>query len=179
MKIFFERLYKEHFKYWQNKLERLIIDNCLLHDHIYGQTGINYAGRNWVVENRFQDKPTTPINEYACWPVHPKLDQKELVEVTANLGEMEVEMHEGKRFLSGLILYPAPADKFQKILGDVLYLPASKEFEDLAKLRDKDEWTPLAEENMDEFAKYADFVIDAMAERVLLNMIGKSAIAQG
>jgi hypothetical protein len=116
---------------------------------------------------------------YSCWPAHPKLDQKELIEVTANLAEMEIEMHEGKRYLAGLLLYPAPMDKFQAILGDVLFLPAQKEFAELVKLQDKDEWTPLAEENMDDFAKYGDFVVDAMAERVLLNMIGKSAIAQG
>ena len=153
------------------KLERLIVDNCVLQDKKFSNAGINFAGRNWIVENPYKGTVQSPLCDYDCWPPHSKLDMKELINVTASLGEMKVEIHEGRRYLAGLLLYPAPLQKFQDILGDVLFLPARNEFKALTDLHNTDEWTPLSEENMDDFAKYGSFVVDAMAERVLMNMI--------
>jgi hypothetical protein len=155
-------------------LEGLIRFNCKLAKKTYTQlTGINYAGKNWYVS---KGDLVTPENFYSCWPAHSTLNPKELVSVTSNLSRLEIELNEGRRFIAGLILFPAPIEKFNEVLDDILFLPVKEEFQKLVSFHSEDEWTPLAEKVMDEYVKANEHAVKAMSQRVLINMISSQAI---
>lgn len=165
-------LYTPHVKFWENKLTTLVKQNQVNLQMPVGDRpiGVHYAGKAWFV------KVPDFVEDigYDILPFHPdeKLEAK-LIKVTANLGELDIEKYEAKRFLAGLISFPAPIEKFERTLGAHVYNLARDEFNELAVAVD---WNVGLQKSWMTYVKQHDYLIDALCQRVMINLISSAAI---
>lgn len=167
-------LYNEQHEFLNRRLTQLISKNLNTlnrNDHPR-ECAIHYAGRVWF--RPWMDKEEK--EDFLIHRVHPE-HEKEAIEVTSELGELETERYEVGRFMAGLLLFEAPAIEFKKALG----LELTEEIEQREKVS-FDSLQPSAGvmENqtlaLREFAGQHDYIIDKMTERILANMILGQAV---
>ena len=166
-------LYKPHLAFFHKRLLKLIEANM----HIKGKTdeprtcGLVYAGRKWFVP--WMGGLTE--NDFMCLSVDPGLDETELIKVTANLGEIDVEMYEVKRFLAGLLSFSAPMDVMEQRLGRTLYNRIKSQ---LSELKGLGRWNEGQHKAFKTYADQHDYLIDAMCQRIMMTMLSTTAFNQ-
>ena len=178
--ILLDRLFVPQREYWKTKLQDIIDTNRIMHgkrsNHPYG---IHYLNRNWE-GNRENEWGEEPI----FLSLHPEIlhKEKEILEIVGQLAELETEEYEVNRFLSGLVLFPAPFKVFEKILGKQL----SEEISSVTLLRpglqeDHEEsmpWDENANSAIMTYVKQHDYVLKVMNQRLVINLITRDQIRQ-
>lgn len=174
--ILLDRLFTLQTKFWKQELATIIAENAAHHGRRTGPFAINYLGKNWIAE----DIEAQVKNPHFILPLHtdyPELE-KNMLRVTAELAELEIEEYEADRFLAGLILFPAPPSIFKKILGGQL----SNEIHNLLEVNSHETTTHLWDENtqaaLTTYTHQHAYILKAMNERILLNLITQDQIAK-
>ncbi|RLI35674.1 hypothetical protein DRO66_06970 [Candidatus Bathyarchaeota archaeon] len=173
-----KHLYGDHVRYWGAKLTKLINQNRDLHHLKPGGVpfGIHYVSRPWWVPRLQYQEPA----DFHILPMHPQFpDEKDLIEVTASLTELDIEKYEVNRFLIGLLGLPAPAEEFEKVLGTALMAGIAKEFKILQR---KDStvflWDAALNQAWDDYVEEHAYLVTAMCTRIMVNLITKEAMQE-
>lgn len=162
-------LYAKQREFWREKLTGLIAKNLetLGRKCHPRQAGIHYAGRAWF-------RPWMEAKEakdFTITRVHPE-HEKEAISIISHLGELEMEEYEVGRFLSGLLLFPAPANDIKAVLGEQLITEIENEekvsFDTLGCSTGVMNNQVKA---LQQYAKEHDYIIAMMTERILAKMI--------
>lgn len=169
-------LYAPHWKFWHKKLKTLIEQNGDFHGRPRQiNQGIFYAGQAWFI-------PTYVLvdaSEFDIIPLHPEYPnlEKDAIKITANLSELDIETYEVKRFLAGLMLFPAPQDVMKTLLGSALYGRIGKFYQTLDGENKRHVWNDAVSTAFHAYAKEHDYLINAMCQRVMMNLITRDAFA--
>ena len=169
-------LYDPHWNYWNNKLLKMIEINQDAHGRRgnHRRFGLFYAGKAWFIP--WMD--ATEACDFTILQLHSGVAEGDLIKITANLGELDVECYEIKRFLSGLFLFPAPTRVIEKLLGQNL---SQRIAPYLMQLEPENEGRPWNASTAHAFQTYADehdYLIKAMCQRVMMNLIARDAFAK-
>lgn len=171
-------LYVPHWKFWNKKLTELITKNKDMH----GRNGdaneyaLYYAGKIWFVPWMV----LVDASQFFSLQLHesdPDME-KDAVKITANLSELDIETYEVKRFLAGLLSFPAPIDVMEPLLGSALFNRVSKYLKRLTAENRMHLWNPAQIKSFETYAEEHDYLIDAMCQRVMMNLIARDAFAQ-
>lgn len=168
-------LYEGQWEFWQKRLTQLIQKNLNTlnrNDHPR-QCAIHYAGRIWF--RPWMEK--TEQKDFLVHRVHPE-HEKEAIEVTSEIAELENEKYVVARFMSSLLLFPAPALEIKKALGPELV----EEIESREKVSfDSLHASAGVMDNqtmaLRSFVSEHEFIVDMMTERILANMILGQAVS--
>lgn len=166
-------LYKPHLGFFQKRLAKIIETNM----YIQGRTGeprtygITYAGRSWFIPWM---EGLTEV-DYHNLAADPGLDETELLKVTTNLTELDVEMYEVKRFLTGLISFSAPIAVLEERLGRSLFNRVKTY---LAEIEGTALWNEATHKAFNTYADKHDYLIDAMCKRIMMTMLSRNAFNQ-
>ena len=166
-------LYNGHIDFFNKRLLKLIEANMYATGHT-GEArthGILYAGRAWFVPWMEAKEDTDFLN----LEVGPGIDETELLKVTTNLGELDVEMYEVKRFLAGLLRFSAPLEVMEKRLGRSLYNRVKGDLADVAR---QGTWNEATYKAFNDYAGKHDYLIDAMCKRIMMSMLSRTAFNQ-
>jgi len=182
-----QRLYAPHFRFWYAKLAEVIKANKEYHgrDGDPQEFGLYYGGKAWFLPYSINNS----ASEATAWQVitvrqaddfeiialHPKFPQleKDVINITANLSELDIEFYEIKRFLAGVLLFKVPFETLKKTLGDTLYNFME---ESLNKLNLTIYQDPSTEIAFTTYTKEHDYLIDAMCQRIMMNLIAVDAL---
>jgi len=182
-------LYTPHFLFWYKKLSEIIKANQEYHGRkgAAEDFGIYYCGKAWFVPYHFgfdsqsstnilgnlsYTKTATDFEIIAIHPKYPDLE-KELITITANLSELDVEHYEVKRFLAGILLFKCPYSNLKKALGDTLFKYIE---EPLFQLNSSKTWNSQTELAFNTYITEHDYLIDAMCQRIMMNLISVDAL---
>ncbi len=166
-------LYSPHLKFFHNRLLKLIEINM----HIQGRQGepskfgIIYAGKAWFVPWM----PGQGENDFHNLSADAGLDETELLKVTTNLGELDIEMYEVQRFLIGLLTFAAPLGVMEERLGRSLY---NRVKQYLTELEGLGRWNEAQHAAFNTYAEKHDYIIDAMCNRIMMTMLSRNAFNQ-
>ncbi len=174
----FHNLYSPHWKFWQNKLLEISIQNMEKYDQKGDpkRIGIFYVGKAWFVPIFPEDN----VREYDILPLHehsPDIE-KELIKITANLAELDIECYEVKRFLAGLLIYGAPLKIMEEALGRALYSRITVYLKELEKENKLQDWNEATQKSFDTYINQHDYLITAMCQRIMMALITRDAFAQ-
>lgn len=171
-----EKLYEDQLKYWNLKLSNLAFNNALTHGR-----GIDVVNNRMTYAIYYDDKEWRPQHldwtkrdeSKYCLELHPSNPQlaDEMAVIADELGEIEEERYEAERFLSGLLMFEAPPEIFQKVLGDVLYEPCKTEVLEFCSQFSTDVWDKNGEFSMNIFIERYQSIITAMKQRLLRNIV--------
>ena len=178
--ILLDRLFISQREFWRNKLQNFSNTNRIMHgrfsDHAYG---IHYLNRNWEgnSENLWTEDPI-------FLTIHPKLldREKEILEIVGQLAVLETEEYEVNRFLSGLVLFPAPFRVLEKILGKELSTEIRSEFRIKGSLNlqevyeDSSPWDENADKAIMTYVNQHKYILTIMNQRLVTNMITQDQI---
>jgi len=167
-------LYEGQHEFWQKRLTGVITKNLNTlgrNDHPR-ECALHYAGRVWF--RPWMEKEDK--GDFLIQRVHPE-HEKEVIEVTSELAELENEQYEVGRFMSSLLLFSAPVLEFKKALGVELVTEIEQRenvsFDSLGQSAGVIENQTAA---LKEFVDQHEYVVDMMTERILANMILGQAI---
>jgi hypothetical protein len=169
-------LYDPHWKFWHKKLNALIAENSGYHGRPRQiNQGIFYANQAWFVPTG----AATEVSEFDIIPLHPEYPKLEetAIKITANLSELDIETYEVKRFLAGLMLFPAPQDIMKTLLGSALYGRIGKYYQELESENKGHVWNDAISLAFHSYAAEHDYLINAMCQRVMMNLITRDAFA--
>jgi len=174
-----EQLYRPHWNYWHKNLGTIIQENKDYHGRKGNKEdfGIYYAGKAWFIPKliRTGEGPlgSETASEFNILPMHNKYPdmEKRLIKVTSNIAELDVETYEVNRFLAGLLLFPAPLELLETILGPSLYSHIGQCLEELTEDLKQHIWNDHTEIALQTYAKEHDYLIDAMCQRVMMSLI--------
>lgn len=170
-----EKVFQQQRKYWHKKLQS-IIDRIAIRngrDLDAGPYAVHYANRNWFTEDIPKNAPKH-VNVHACLmpPDDDPEIEKELIEVCAELAEIEIEEYEADRFLSNLIVFPAPGHVFERILGSQLYETCKESLREFTpKELNRGSWDQNSEVALTTYVEKYSFIIEAMKSRLMLNLL--------
>jgi hypothetical protein len=164
------RLFKDQKEFWFNKLNILAGNNAQFHGELVGTInwfGIHYLGKNW------RGNYSVPFLDFTFLTLHPEYPdlEKDLLVVVAELSELETEEYEANRFLSGLVLFPAPVRVFQKILGKQLFSECKQELEQYLINSRNFTWDANSQVAIATYVEQHDYILKAMNQRLLVNLI--------
>lgn len=188
-------LYGDHLQFWFNQLKPLIIENSQLQGHVGFSAreainyGIFYACRAWVnpqfkesysFEYALTNRNGEGFEIVPLCPDNPDLETR-LIRVTANLGELDIEIYEAKRFLGSLLQFPAPESVYQDILGTILFDQLAQPFHVLDQKRANitGKWNAHYQIALDTFTKEHDFIVNQMCSRILTNLMTADMLRKG
>lgn len=168
-----ELLYQEQMKYWNTRLMRVSRMNKQAHGR---WDRLNYAvyfnDKVWRPEHLDWTKNDESAYCLELHPSNPEL-AAEMRIISEELGEIEEERYEADRFLSGLVLFKCPPNVFHQVLGDTLYAPCRREFEEFCSQYPTSGWDRNGEFSMNIFVEKNKNIITAMKERLLVNLVTK------
>lgn len=146
-----------------------------LHDMVYG---IHYKGHNYDIDEGMFGTPCLPLN----------LDDPQLVqdaeEVFEEAEQMKNERYQAKRFLAGLFLLTVmydelnvvrvmvPLEKLQEALGSALYALVLEIFQQFTVADPSTQSNSNLLQQFDSFVNENTDILQAMQERMLINLIG-------
>lgn len=182
-----QNLYSPHWNYWFKKLAIIIAKNCDAQNR-QGTTplttfGIFYAGQSWylpIFEHPILGKMVIEESSVEILQLSPDVPglEKDLLQTTINLSELDVETYEVKRFLAGLLLFPAPGSIMEALLGSALYGRIKGHYQELAGENANHIWNDATAFAFHTYAKEHDYLIDAMCQRVMMNLLAQQAFAE-
>jgi hypothetical protein len=174
-------LYAKQEKYWRTALRDIVITNANHHGRTGERYGIHYLAQDWYPGAPVNKALFNEANLIEYLPLHPEYAvevEKELLTVVNELAQLELEEYECSRFLSGLVLFPAPIEVFHKILGTELFQECEKELAQHV-INDPDyHWDANAQAALSTYVAQHDYILKAMKQRLLMNMITRDQIRQ-
>jgi hypothetical protein len=94
------------------------------------------------------------------------------------MSQLEIEEYEASRFLSGLVLFPAPIKTFRKVLGRQLFGECEQEIEEHLSNVINSPWDANAQAAITTYVAHHDYILKAMNQRLLINLITRDQIRQ-
>jgi len=174
----FNNLYTPHWKFWRGKLLEIITQNKDYHgqDGAPDNFGVFYVGKAWFVPLM----PDDDVSAYTVLPLHEHYPdmEKELIKVTSNLAELDIECYEVKRFLAGLLIHGAPMDIMEKALGAALFSRVVNFLQELRGRKQARDWNEATQVAFDTYLEQHDYLLAAMCQRVMMNLITRDAFAR-
>lgn len=174
-------LYAEQDRYWCLKLQDIVVENARYHERTGEQYGIHYLGKDWFPVPGIERTATEPWDLIHYLPLHPdyapKIEQK-LLEIVNEISLLETEQYECSRFLSGLVLFPAPLDVFAKVLGKQLFQECEKDLAQHVLDAPNYAWDSNAQAALTTYVAAHNYILKAMKQRLLINMITRDQIGQ-
>lgn len=165
------KLYNKQFMFWNSELRELSEENALSQGR--GGDGLQYAIYWNFKRYAFVTKPFASVDEKAyCMPLNPRIKEyaDRMEEIATELDELHDERYEAERFITNLLTFEAPPERFEKVLGATLYRvvqePVARWFADCA-----DNWSDNSEFGMRTFVEANQEIITKMNERVMLNLV--------
>ncbi len=171
-------LYNPHWEYWYRKLQNVISENCGYQGRgrpsNYCKYGIFYLNQPWFVPQ--PEAARTEASDFDIVPLHPEYPELEsrLIKITSNLAELDIETYEVKRFLAGMLMFPAPIETFEESLGRSLFGKIGP-FLRLLNEEERHKWNDNLAKAYRTFMQENDYLIDAMCQRVMMNLIARDA----
>ncbi|MEE4244762.1 MAG: hypothetical protein V2I33_05095 [Kangiellaceae bacterium] len=172
-KFLLNTLYQEQFSYWTRKLQLLQNENAKSHgrliknhSHVYA---IFFNNKRWTADAIMENSQSTSAY---CLPLNTKIPEfvTRMTEIAEELTELEEEQYEAERFISNLVTFDAPPERFKAILGVTLYRSA-KEHINRAFNTKKDDWNLNNEYSLKTFVKQNQEIIQKINERVMINLV--------
>lgn len=168
-------LYHQPFNYWNRRFWLLSKTNALAHGRT---TKFSYAVY-------FKDKQYRPLNldwtnveeSKYCLLLHPSFpDLRDEMQIIAEeLDELSEEHYVVERFLSGLVLFKAPPNKFRQTLGDTLYQACKETIEKHFCVYPEDNWDKNGDFSMNVFVEKNQKVVKLMNERIVKNIVNQNS----
>lgn len=173
-------LYRKQEKYWRGKLLPIVLENAQYHNRTGEVYGIHYLGQDWTTSITIAI-PAERLIEVQYLPLHPDFAPKiepELKLIVWELAQLELEEYECSRFLSGLVLFPAPIEVFAKILGKQLFQECEKELAQYVLNSPNYAWDSNAQAALTTYIAHHEYILKGMNQRLLMNMITRDQIRQ-
>jgi hypothetical protein len=167
-------LYADQDCYWSKKLAVIVVENARYHGRTGESYGIHYLGKDWLPFVFESDS-------VQCLPLHPDYAleiEQELLRIVNELAQLELEQYECSRFLSGLVLFPAPLDVFAKVLGSQLFQECEKDLAHHVSTAPNYSWDANTEAALATYIAAHQYILKAMKQRLLTNMITRDQIRQ-
>jgi hypothetical protein len=169
------RLFKIQIKFWKKKLDPIINTNAANQGVGLGNMlGIHYLGKNWR-GSRF---PAVTDCTYLPLASDSSEFEKELLMIVNELAQLEAEEYEASRFLSGLVLFPAPVEVFQKVLGRQLFSECEQEIQNNLLSAPNYTWDANAQNAIMTYVNHHDYILTTMNQRLLVNLITQDQTRQ-
>lgn len=183
--VLLQHLYQPQETHWEKELQTLININTSCYGKLTNPfIGIHYLNKNWSVIAKLD------LNFNITYlTLHPDFLPKEaeLLEVVGQLSELEAEKYEVSRFLSGLVLFPAPVKVLQDVLGKQLSQEICSEFltkQYLSKEVDLREyyedlssaWDDNAQTALMTYVDQHKYLLKLVNQRLLINLISQDQI---
>ena len=165
------KLYDQQVKTWNSKLFALAHVNAHANEWpteprtVYS---IRYGGKKYTPE--IWDWTMWRESEYAfaLSPDYPEWEDQ-LKRIIDELEDIRIERYESERFLSGLVLFTATVETYERILGATLYAAIKRPLEDhQGRIYDDEE-----DHSLDQYARNNIHILKAMNERLMMNLITK------
>lgn len=176
-----ETLYKPHLDFWNKKLATVILKNLQYHgrgnsDPLVRQTGIFYANEPWFIPVFGRSE----AYEFDIVPLHPEATdlEEDLIKITANLGELDVEIYEVRRFLAGLFMFAAPLEEFENLFGHSLFNKISEPLRHMTQDYRNRVWNDGMKKSFKTYTEEHDYLITAMCQRIMMNLLTAGAFKQ-
>lgn len=166
-----KKLYQAQLDYWNGKLLDLSRANAVAYGRNDGATyAIYFRNKRWAPEHVDW---TDNLKPAYCLPLHPSSPNFviQMGEIADELEELVDEKYEAERFLSSLVLFTAPPNRFKEVLGETLYAVCRADVEGAAGGFDQYCWNANDDQALQDFVKPNARIIAAMNERVLLNLV--------
>lgn len=154
--------------FWNRQLMELCDENTRCHGR-EGHFLIHYQGQKQRPEpmswaDREDDNYFLPLH-----PDFPDLKVR-MVEIIEELDVIRREKYEAERFLSGLVLFPAPEQVFHDILGNTLFQECKVQVQQHAS-NTTEEWNSNADMAIHTFSNKHTAIVQAMKERIMANLL--------
>jgi len=78
--------------------------------------------------------------------------------------------------MAGLLLFRAPLDQFEEIIGPTLFVKVRKQFIELNEENQNCPWNNLSRRALKTYLKEHDYIVDQMCTRIMMNLISADAI---
>lgn len=167
-----DKLYRAQFNYWNKKLKDLCKKNANFHGRYGEKYMIYFNNRKWEPSAlNWLERPV--YDNYYCLAIHPDHPEirKDMEAIAEEVTEILDEKYEADRFLAGLFLFPAPAQIFNKILGDTLYNACRTELEKHCHKFSNESWDNNSKASLSDYANANTYIVEAMNQRIMLNLI--------
>lgn len=164
-----DKMYSQQVKKWNGLLFLLAQENALAHSWPVDMStvySIRYKGTKYTPE--IWDWTTWRESEYAfaLSEDHPEWEE-DLKLIISELEDIRIERYESERFLSGLVLFTATAETYERILGATLYAAIKEPLEaHQGRVYDEEE-----DFSINQYARNNMPILKAMNERLLMNLL--------
>ena len=163
------RLYQEQLIFWNTELYKSAAEHSLC----WGRKKeflIHFNNKKW--KPVFLDWTEEEDTAY-CLAVHPDFPEllAEVKLITDELAELINEIYEADRFISGLLLFEAPAEAFANTLGSSLYTVCAAELKQHAYKFASESWDANTEAAMQVFITDNKYIVTAMNKRLMINLV--------
>jgi hypothetical protein len=178
------KLYLKQEKYWRTELKGIVLCNARYHNRTAEKFGIHYLGKNWYPGRHLDQAFDEAYHDVQYLTLHPGYIQhapeieKKLLSICNELAQLELEEYECGRFLSGLVLFPAPLDVFEQILGQEIFEECKRELAQQLNNAPNYSWDANAQAALTTYVAHHDYILKAMRQRLLMNMITRDQIRQ-
>lgn len=174
----FDRLYTPQLHYWNKRLRAISEKNVACYareDEAFNLddksfVAIFYEGDTFNLLPLDEDE--TPTSPYCLelFTNDKELDAEFSI-VAQEIQKLNRERYEAQRFLAGLMMFDPPIGKLNIILGDGLGRVCQNIIRDYGWTADKMQWELYEPAALETFLSEQQSIIQAMQERMLLNMI--------
>jgi len=164
-------LYGDQELFWGFKLNEFAFINADYHNKTGEWFGIHYLGKNWLGRDPWELYSEEDAVFLTLHPEYEPIIEKELLIIINELSQLEIEKYEASRFLSGLVLFPAPITVFQKVLGRQLFSECEKELEQYIINTSNFSWDTNSQAAIMTYVEQHEYILKAMNQRLLVNLI--------
>jgi len=168
------KLYQAQLKYWNNRISRLSNLNAMCY-------GRKIRSNSPLYSIYFQHKRWQPdhldwtdnVESAYCLALHPDFPDMrvEMLEIADEFEKLRNERYEAERFLSGLVLFTAPPERMEQILGHTLYSPCREAIKRFYGDYTENQWDCNGEFSLRTFVEKNQGILKAMNARILYNLI--------
>jgi len=167
------KLYYKQLQKWNKALLELSRKNSLS----LGRTHVShipqaiwFRNKKWLPEELdWSDS----VEISFCTQLNPDYPEYAILmaEIADELSEIKTEKYESERFLSGLVLFNAPPNVYEKVLGNTLFSAISSEVYQHCKHYNGVEFKNDCKSTLITYVKTNTNIIQTMNERLMLNLI--------
>lgn len=162
-------LFHKQREFWRQNLSVVITKNlaALGRKGHPREHGLHYAGRAWF---RPWMEATTAA-DFTLVRVHPDCE-KEVINVTSQLAELENEEYQVARFMAGMLLFEAPVLEYKKALGpDLVEEIENTQGVYFDSLHDSTGVVNNQSKALREYVQQNDFIVALMHERLMTQIL--------
>ena len=168
--LIMQKLYNRQFMHWNGLLRQLSEENALSQGRADGfMYAIYWNHKRYAAVTT----PFAEIHEKAyCIPLNSRIKEYayRMEEIAEELDALWDERYEAERFITNLVTFEAPPERFEQALGATLFRvvqePITRWF-----ANSNDMWSDNSEFGMKTFVEANQETIKKMNERVILNLV--------